>query len=170
MSQGEPDVWHPMKAGDLQSVSLLSDKIYPPEYREQASVFEEKLSLFPAGCFCAVVERRLVGYCLAYPWKDRNVPPLNQPLETIPAHASTYFIHDLALSSDTREKGLGAAAVTLQFAVARAQSIDRTSLVAVLHSQRFWRRSGFEVVHDEMVQESVRKRYGPDAHYMERIL
>lgn len=157
-----------MAAADLPAVNALAARIHP-SFPEDATVFAERLRLYPDGC--RVFERGNVieAYVVSHPWLRTEPPALNSLLGQLPVAPSTYYIHDLALSPEVR--GLGAAAdiVAWLAAHALASGFFSLSLIAVNGSSGFWQRQGFEVAQTPMLDAKL-KSYGDDAVVMMRSL
>lgn len=139
------DLWRPMTSVDLQHVLAIAGAVHP-SYPEDSAVFAERLRLYPAGCLICQSAGRVVGYGLSHPWRAGAPPALNALLGALPAPASTYYIHDIALLPEARGDGAGAAVVARLLAQARAAGFATVSLVAVSGTAGFWRRFGFRVV------------------------
>jgi GNAT superfamily N-acetyltransferase len=157
--------WRAMAASDLNAVHRISMDVHPA-HPERAEVLAEKFRLYPAGCF--VLERRdgVVGYCFSHPWTDGQPPPLDTLMGALPAHVSTYFVHDLTVDESVRGTGMGRALVPNLFAAARAAGVDRLVLVAVNNRGPFWQAAGFLVTPDEAMQQAARAKYGAGAVHM----
>src|SRR5262245_22544678 len=97
-------IWQPMKPHDLSDVSRVADRVHT-DYPEDEAVFAERLSLYPAGCFTLQHNERTIGYVISHPWHFKKPPELNALLNAIPARASTYYIHDIALLPEARASG-----------------------------------------------------------------
>lgn len=139
------------------------------DYPEDEAVLAERLSLYPAGCLSLWNNDGLAGYLISHPWHFKQPPALNVLLERIPAAASTYYVHDIALLPEVR--GTGAASVAVNRIVEHASGggFPSISLVAVSGSQRFWKRHGFVVVSDSALDQKL-KSYDDDAVLMVRTL
>jgi GNAT superfamily N-acetyltransferase len=156
-----------MAATDLAAVNGLADRIHI-NYPEEPIVFEEKLRLFPQGCF--TLENRpseIAGYCFSHPWVKGMPPQLDRLLGTLPASPTTYFVHDLALDERVRGKGLAAALIPTLVAVASLFRIPHMTLIAVNKSEGFWEKAGFGRTQDAALQQAVRAKYSDEAIHME---
>jgi GNAT superfamily N-acetyltransferase len=92
-------------------------------------------------CQVAEIDQVCVGYVLAHPWVRDRVPPLHERLVP-PARPDCLFLHDLAIASAGRGRGLAAA---LFDAVRRAgePAFRQITLVSLSEAAEFWQRRGF---------------------------
>lgn len=159
--------WRAMAVADLAAVKQLADIIHPA-FPESDDVFANRLALHPDGCTVLDGDAGLKGYVLSHPWHDRNPPPLDAVLAPV-TMPSTYYIHDLALLSETRGSGAGTAIVGIIAARARALGLPNMTLVAVNNSVHFWQRQGFTVTDDPALEAKLQS-YGDQARFMTRVL
>ncbi len=159
-----PTMWRRMTRADLAAVGRIAAEVHP-DYPEDAAVFEERLDLYPAGCHVHADGAAISGYILSHPWIDRQPPALNTRLGAIPAHADTYYIHDIALLGQSRGRDAARAILHQLSELARASGFTNLSLIAVNDSTAFWRRQGFEIVQDAATDDKL-KSYDAQARYM----
>lgn len=88
--------WRPMTATDLPAVKALADLVHVA-YPEDETVFADRLTHHPAGCFVLQGADAPVGYVISHPWQFARPPRLNTRLDRPALPPSTYYIHDLAL-------------------------------------------------------------------------
>lgn len=160
--------WRSMREADLAVVKPLADRIHP-DHPEDMPVFAERLRLYPAGCLVLLEHDRIAGYALSHPWRLGEPPPLNTPLHRIPADASTFYIHDVALLPEGRGKGHARAVVEHLAEHAGAAGFDNLSLVAVNGSRDFWQGCGFHAAMTAALRDKL-ATYGGDALLMRREL
>ena len=134
-----------MSPADLPQVLSIAGAVHTA-YPEDAAVFAERLRLYPVGCLVCESAGRVVGYSISHPWRAGALPALNALLGELPAQASTYYIHDIALLPEARRVGAGAAIVARLVEQARVAGFATVSLVAVSGTAGFWRRFGFRAV------------------------
>jgi GNAT superfamily N-acetyltransferase len=160
--------WRPMQRQDLAAVNDLARKIHPA-YPEAPQVFEEKLQLFPHGCFTLHgADADLAGYCFSHPWTRGLPPALDRLLGQLPSDPDTYFIHDLAIDEALRGQGLATHLLPVMAAVAKCHGLEHMTLIAVNTSEKFWRKkAGFAVTADPVLQRAVRSKYSDQAIHME---
>ena len=161
-------LWRAMVAADLLAVQTLAAIIHP-DFPEDAAVFADRLSLHPAGSFTLDVDGAAIGYVLSHPWHFGQPPKLNVILGAPAQPATTYYIHDLALLPAARKTGAAAAIVETLAIHARALQLPNMTLVAVNNSVHFWRRQGFDIVVDPLLDRHLQS-YDTQACYMSRDL
>jgi GNAT superfamily N-acetyltransferase len=149
-----------MSAKDLAAVSAISDAVHG-RFTEPVAVYAERLALYPAGCLVLEQRGEVTGYLIAHPWYRDAPPKLGAMLGAIPAHADSYYLHDIALLPAAR--GTGAAGAALDFVMARARTLGFSdiALMAVGGADRFWAARGFAYV-----PRDVDPSYGADAYLM----
>jgi len=134
----------PMRLGDIDAVLAVQRAAYGDAYQEAADVILDKWRVGGRWCQVAEIDRVCVGYVLAHPWVCDRVPPLHERLVP-PACPDGLFLHDLAIASAGRGRGLGAA---LFDAVRRAgqPAFRRITLVSLKGAVEFWQRHGFRPI------------------------
>jgi ribosomal protein S18 acetylase RimI-like enzyme len=157
-----------MNPSDLAAVSAIAARVHP-DYPEDDAVFAERLALYPAGCFVRANGIEAQGYLISHPWHLGRPPALNALLGALPAPATTYYVHDLALLPEARGSGAAAAIVTTLVGHARARQHHNISLVAVNNSVQFWQSHGFRI-HDDAALTAKLASYDAQACYMVREL
>lgn len=135
-------VWRPMTPPDLGDVERVAATVHLA-HPEDAAVFRERLSLYPAGCFVLDGAAGIEGYLLSHPWTFGRPPSLNTMLGKLPEAADTFYLHDLALLPHARASGTGGKAVSLVIDRAERDGFKALSLLAVGRSLAFWQRHGF---------------------------
>ncbi|KAI4087979.1 MAG: hypothetical protein LQ339_008788 [Xanthoria mediterranea] len=159
--------WREISRDDIDSFVCVADKIHP-NLPESDQVFAERVRLFPQGCLALVedVADDLCGYVISHPIRRRRQPPaLDSLLGEIASVADQYNIHDLAILSDFRGRGL--ARECINKLLQRAKRYPTVSLVSVYNTASFWGRFGFVPVE---VGECLKKKlldYGDDAISLE---
>lgn len=160
-----------MTSSDLPALLAIADVVHP-SYPEDAAVFEERLALFPQGCW--VLEHhpykgRLIGYIISHPWTYAAPPALNSLLGMIPAPPTTYYIHDIALLPEARGTGAANSIVRLLIELAETLKLPNLSLVAVNNSVAFWQRHGFVLTAVPALDAKLRT-YDEAARFMVRAI
>ena len=164
MEQG----WRGMVAEDLPAMVAIAAIVHP-RYFEEAAILAERRALYPAGCLILESGTGPAGYVLSHPWRFAAPPPLNCRLGALPARPATYYLHDLALLPEARGRGAARDAVAILAAQARSAGFSTMSLVAVNHSEEFWRRLDFESL-DRPDLAATLAAYDSEARYMVRVL
>lgn len=158
--------WRAMTTDDLDGVVAVA-VIGFPDHFEGRDCFENRLSVYPQGCFVLSDDERVRGYLVAYPWILDSAPELDSRIDAVPDEASVLYLHDLALHPDTRGGGWSRPALEVVVDLANAGGFETVALVAVNDAVRFWEGHGFRV---RMTPEMTAKlkTYGDDARYMTR--
>jgi GNAT superfamily N-acetyltransferase len=158
-----------MRADDLDAVVRVAAAGFPDHFEDRAC-FENRLALYPQGCFVLASEgAEAVGYLVAYPWLRDAAPALNSLIAALPEAAELLYLHDLALAPEARGGGHAGPIVERLAAQARADGWTEMALVAVNGAAPFWGRRGFFVVETPALAAKLQS-YGPDARYMVRRL
>jgi len=160
--------WRPMTPADVPAVMAVAEEVHP-DYPEDAAIFAERLTLHPAGCLCLADPQGVAGYVLSHPWRLYDIPALNALLGAIPAGASAYYVHDLALLPRTRGTGAASEIVDRLADQALGSGFAAIALVAVNRSVGFWQRHGFRETHDVALDRKLAS-YDDAARYMTRTL
>lgn len=141
--------WRPMQYADLPTVHVIGNIVHLQHY-ERPQIFDERLRLFPSGCFTLYDQDLyddLVGYAVAYPICLFDPPPLDSLLGSLPLAADCLYIHDVALLPAWRKKGQGSTVVKLLKELARSKGTPWMSLVSIHDSRPFWEKQGFQTFH-----------------------
>jgi hypothetical protein len=105
-------LWRPMLASDISAAHALSGIVHPG-FPEDRAVFEERLRLYPAGCYVLASDDTLKGYALSHPYVTDCAPALNTLLGALPENCDTYYFHDIAILPEARGGQAGKAIVNL---------------------------------------------------------
>lgn len=144
----------------------IQDESYQEIEPEELEVLQGKKEASPDTCFvCLSNCGAVLGYLLAHPWSGIEPPKLFEPLPSVETNEHLY-LHDMAISPQSKGQGVGRAIVLKLFEIAQKKGIKKISLVAVQGSDSFWSRFGFEKVHGVKVCSS----YGKNAVLMEKLL
>ncbi len=161
-----------MRPDDIEAVVNVARVSFPDHFEDQAC-FENRLALYPRGCFVLADdgpdESPAKGYLIAYPWREASAPPLNTVIEGLPSEPTLIYLHDLALHPEARGGGVTGVIVERLAQQASEDGWPAIALVAVNDATRFWSRHGFEPVEAEGMAEKLAS-YGDDARYMVRSL
>ncbi|KAL4815665.1 acyl-CoA N-acyltransferase [Aspergillus spinulosporus] len=161
-------VWRNLTVSDIDNLMHVANTIHP-DLPERAVVFAERVTLYPDGCLALVNgSGQLHGYAISHPIRHHQPPALDTLLGEIPADASEYYIHDVAVLPELRGQGLAAQGIARLLEVAAAKGFSRTCLVSVYGTEAFWGRFGFRrEVDGEELKEKLRG-YGDGAVYLSR--
>lgn len=160
--------WRPMRPGDVADVVAIAAVVHPG-YPEDEAVLAERLALHPPGCFVLEGADGARGYLLSHPWRAGTLPPLNTLLGALPAPATGYHLHDIALLPAAQGAGAAGTIVREVIAHARGTGVEEMCLVAVNGSEGFWARHGF-AAEDRAELAGALASYGAGARYMVRGL
>ncbi len=157
--------WRALTCADIPDVVEIA-AIAHPDYPEEAWVIANRLGLFEAGCMLAERDETAAGYMLSHPWRRGNPVALNYEIDGIPADADCLYIHDLALTPESRGTGAAQLAVSCAADIAGAHGFEHLAIVALPGAIPFWRRQGFEP--HALDSADLERKYGRGALYMER--
>jgi len=158
-----------MRPDDLDAVVEIARLSFPDHFEDRAC-FQNRLGLYPRGCFALTTgEGAVRGYLIAYPWRADAAPPLNTVIEGLPAEADMIYLHDLALHPGARGGGATTEIVERLAEQAAEDGWPAIALVAVNDAARFWAKHGFEARTPTGMDQKLAS-YGADARYMVRRL
>ncbi|MCV0414628.1 MAG: GNAT family N-acetyltransferase [Brevundimonas sp.] len=163
-----------MRPEDIDAVVEVARLSFPDHFEDRAC-FENRLALYPRGCFVlagAGAEdgaEPARGYLIAYPWRADAAPALNTVIEGLPAQAEVLYLHDLALDPRARGGDRTGAVIERLAEQAAEDGWPALALVAVNAASGFWARHGFEP-RDPPGMARKLASYGEDARYMVRTL
>lgn len=158
--------WRAMTTLDLPSVEAVAAIVHP-DFPEDATIFAERLRLYPEGARLFELGGQPAGYILSHPWTLGQFPPLNGLLGALPTAADTFYIHDLALLNAARGTGAAAMIVGDILRHARLMGFATVSLVAVNNSALFWYKHGFRALVAPELADKLNS-YEPAARLMVR--
>ena len=164
---GNKASWRELSPDDIKSLSRVADNIHP-SLPESEEVFAERTKIFPEGCLGLVEDksRELSGYVISHPIRRLQPPALDSLLGEIASDADQYYIHDLAILSKLRGRGLAQECIKALLPI--LQRYSTTCLISVYGTEQFWSRFGFIPVQVDDVLRRKLQKYGDDAVYLER--
>lgn len=136
--------WTPAPGEAAGEIAAIAAAVHG-EYPERVEVFQNRLSLYPEGCLL-LTERasgRAAGYLLSHPWRRADSIALDSLIERLPETPDCLYLHDIALLSKTRGRGMGASGLAAVEAIARREGLNEIVLVALPGALRFWEETGF---------------------------
>ena len=158
-----------MRTADLDAVVEIA-RLSFPDHPEDRACFENRLALYPHGCFVlAPGDGKARGYLIAYPWTADAAPPLNSCFSDLPGDAALIYLHDLAIHPEARGGGSTTAIIERLAEQSRADGWPALALVAVNAAAPFWARQGFEPRDPPGMAQKL-ATYGAVARYMVRPL
>jgi len=155
-----------MQPGDLPVVLAVQAACYTEIPPETAASIQCKQSASPTTCFVAWHHGEVVGYLLALPWQLAQPPALNAEIAHLPVAPDCLYLHDLAVSPQARNQGVGRALIDTFFECLRQSGLPQASLVAVQNAAPYWQRFGFRRVDPSPSLQSQLATYSPRAQYM----
>jgi ribosomal protein S18 acetylase RimI-like enzyme len=156
-----------MTPADLPEILTIQNSCFKPQFLETISIFAEKLSLFPSGCFVANNGSKCTGYLFSHPWPAGQSAPLNKSLYPLPTGCDSLYLHDCAVHPDAQGCGLAKKLINKVIETAVAIGANSIQLVSVQHSEVFWKHFGFDIVNKESPQKTRNlTTYGSDAVLM----
>ena len=166
-----------MLASDVDGILAAQALAYPDFLLESADFFLNRLALAPAHCWVAQAAApsaggaSLLGYLVSYPW-DAGLPPaLDVALQSLPAGADHWFLHDCAVVPAAQGLGVGQALVRAASTCALDNGLGRASLVSLASATSYWRRHGYSPMDPASAGLAEKLAgYGPQALYMSRAL
>lgn len=130
---------------EVERVLEIQKACYHKDYWESKEKFESILRLYPSGCYGLWCEK-LAGYLFSHPWRIGEYVPLDSPIKKLPENADCLYVHDIAILPEFR--GEGAGRVLFSRVLDAARRFRAIELVAVQHSENFWKKLGFREVKD----------------------
>lgn len=158
--------WRAALRQDVPAISHVAAVVHPG-LPERDAVFEERIRLSPDGCFVLADGARVLGYMLSHRWKRAAPPDLDTLLDSIPADADCWYVHDIALLPAARGSGAARTIAARLEERARAAGLRAMALVAVGDAAPLWRKLGYAEAH---LPAGKLARYGEGAAYMEKLL
>lgn len=156
--------WRAMTRDDIDGVVEVAAIAFPNHFEDRAC-FENRLALWPQGCFVLADDMGVAGYLFAYPWRADAAPALNAVIPGIPPDAEVLYLHDLALHPRGRGNGASRPAMAHVLSLARKDGWSTVALIAVNDAVPFWERHGFTVRETPGLAKKL-VSYGPGARYM----
>ena len=151
----------------MADVLRIQDYCYTEIEPESSESLQAKIVASPATCLLAESSEGAVGYLIAVPIVYPNLPALNAPMFELSTGADTLYIHDLAVASAGRGKGVAQALVRSAIDSGKRSGLSKACLVAIQNSQSFWEQFGFEVVAEPANELKAKlASYGADAQLM----
>ena len=145
-----------------QGILKVQEEAYTGVPPEEVDVLKSKWKASPETCFVfQSSSNEILGYLLAHPWNSDEPPKLFEELPRKSA-GDTLYLHDLAVSNNARESGIGKQLSSKLIEVAKLRQFNRVLLVAVQGSGGYWSKFGFREVHNASICSS----YGTNAKLM----
>lgn len=156
--------WAALTPDDLDEVGRLAAALHPG-LPERASVFAEKIGLFPDGCRKLLADGRLVGYAIAHPWRLNDIPALDSFLGVLPPMPNCLYVHDVAIDPVARGQGAAGGFIAHLRTLATKLSLTKLACVSVYGTDVMWSRHGFRTQANDALAGKL-AGYGDSAKYM----
>jgi predicted N-acetyltransferase YhbS len=137
-----------LTADDLPQIHRLEAETYLASLHESDEAFLRLIDLFPDGAVGAFDGDELCAYAFAVPLPAGSVLELKAPLRELAPGADMFYIHDVAVGSRHRGRGLARGLVEAMLDLARTRGMRTSELVSVQGSAPFWQRFGFRRVEE----------------------
>jgi ribosomal protein S18 acetylase RimI-like enzyme len=145
-----------------EGILKIQDEAYIDIAPEELDILKSKWESSPETCFVfRLRSMEIKGYLLSHSWGAIEPPKLFEKHNLYPS-GSILYLHDLAVSQDSRGLGVGKRLIENLLPVAKLHLFKQVMLVAVQGSESFWVQFGFTEVQDTPVCSS----YGVDAKLM----
>ncbi len=135
-----------LKIEHMADVLRIQESCYSEIEPESSESLQAKILASPATCLIAESSEGALGYLIAAPIIYPQLPALNSPTFSLSVGADTLYIHDLAVASGGRGKGVAQTLVRASIDTAKRSGLSRACLVAIQNSQNFWAQFRFETV------------------------
>lgn len=144
----------PIQSSDFEEISDIGINNYPDEYYESTESFISKAKGYLSGCFVCLLEEKICGYIISFPYFLNEYYPINFKYENF-HNPNCYYIHDLCVLPEYRNKGVAKKLLDK----ASLHDYKKTALIAVCDSSSFWTKMNF--THNRTINY-----YGLPADYM----
>ena len=159
-----------MMPDDVRAVLAVQAECYVSALIEDASSIRARLAASPDSAWVVEDDAGVCADLVAYRSTVGKVTPLGGAFDVADVPA-TLYLHDLAVARRARGRGVAQALLRLAGALARAEGLAHSSLVAVQASREFWQRHGYAVVSElDPRQFANLESYGGQAYYMVKRL
>lgn len=158
----------PMKSSDISDVLYVQRQTFTPDLCEDRKVFENRFELFGKYFKTAVLDEKIVGYLICFPWKLGETPINNQKFPKELPLFDCFYLHDITLLKEVR--GLGLAREMIDAAKSNGVELgfQALCLVSVEQSGDYWDKLGFTALTQlsSGKEAMIQKIYGKKARLM----
>lgn len=155
----------------MADVLRIQDECYSEIEPESFESLQVKILASPQTCLIAESSEGALGYLIAVPIIYPHLPALNAQTFELLAGADTLYIHDLAVASAGRGKGVAQVLVRDAIDTGKRIGLSKACLVAIQNSQKFWAQFSFEAVGeppDALIPKLA--SYGAGAQLMQAVI
>ena len=124
---------------------------------------QEKIKLFPNGCWLALYNDICAGYIFSHPWQYNSPIELNSTIGKISGKIDCFYIHDIAIEPQYQKKGIGKLLFFKAKEIANHLKLGRITAVSVQNTALFWEKMGFQ--QSDIVKNKLLS-YGNNCKYM----
>lgn len=143
----------------LREIMKIQVLCYANEFIESEEVIKNIINFQKSMVVQQKTDGKIIGYILAHPWNDLNIPPKLNTMITC-KNGCDIFIHDLAIHPEFQNQGIGRELFTnLSFQNKQVGF----SLVAIQNSLTFWSKFGFKQIglaSDDYGKNAVHMSFG----------
>ena len=132
----------PIQITDWPDILAIQAQCYTELEPESLAVLQNKHLLGADTCLVILHNQRLVGYCLAHPWKEGVSIGLEQLLSPM-AEPDCLYLHDIAILPQAQGLGIGKRVLSRLIDAAHGLGLTSLCLVAVQGAQGYWSQQGF---------------------------
>ena len=157
-----------LRSEHMADVLRIQDDCYTEIEPESLESLQAKILASPETCLLTETSEGKLGYLIAVPVVYPHLPALNAPTFQLLAGADMLYIHDLAVASAGRGKGIAQVLVSDAINAGKRIGLPKACLVAIQNSQKFWAQFRFETVPeppDALIPKLA--SYGPGAQLMQ---
>lgn len=155
-----------MQADDLAAVYQIQTQAYVADMVEAPALLAARLASAPECAWVAVQNGQVLAYLAAYPSIRAKISALGQDFQ-IAQRANALYLHDMAVATEHKGRGLARAILEFALAYARKQGWQHACLVSVQNTRSYWQSLGFmELTELDTEQKATLATYTGTAHYM----
>ncbi len=159
-----------MQAADIPAVLQIQSDCYQPALLEGEAAIRQRLLAAPQTAWVAADREGVCAYLVAYPSVIGTITALGGQFE-LPASPDTLYLHDLAVASRLRGRGVGPALADFAWGQAASLGLRFSALVSVQDTLAYWRRLGYELQAAVGPQQQARLATYPEpSRYMTKRL
>lgn len=158
----------PMKVSDLSLVLSIQRQTFSVDLCEDLDVFENRFDRFGEYFRVAVLNEKMVGYLLCFPWKLGETPINNQKFPENLPEFDCFYLHDIAVLQEARGQKIAQQMISSGKKLGLELGFRYLSLVSVEQSGDYWDKLGFNILQDlsPLKIDQIQKIYGEKARLM----
>jgi len=139
--------------GDIAAINRIQHECYPEEYHETSEAFINKIQQSPDFCLVATnLQGQVLGYFMCVLASLEQFPCLHTENFECPKKPSLLYLHDMALSTFARGRGVRQAFLRAIFQKAQQlPTLKSAYLVAVQGAEVVWQKEGFKPINAQQL-------------------